>query len=291
MSLFSSSPRNFGLFCIALLLTVGVNAEARKKKKKSDAPPPVGWHIEEGWAHQCYFGPDFVKLPDTDRRMARSSVLDEMMKQWSGQMNDGISLDAAAIEKVETTLLGRPEKVEQVVISNLEKCKTSATSGGIDSSAWNSWLRGLSSQLTAGECLTPFNYTMFDYLDIGTDWQRTMPLCAGDRVRISGSSTDKFRISEGGGWITVEGDTTLSTLGSENHPCNLEGCWAGMLIARFVTESGVETILVVGLQTTFEAPEHGELSYRINDNTFYDNKWYQHGGLVDHTAIEISPAK
>ena len=67
---------------------------------------------------------------------------------------------------------------------------------------------------------------------------------------------------------------------------------AGMLIMKFVGKAtGFETIVPVGVSAVFTAPEDGEISYRINDTSFYDNKWHQSGSVIDHTAIEVSPAQ
>ena len=105
-----------------------------------------------------------------------------------------------------------------------------------------------------------------------------------------GSTTDRYKITDGGDWITAAGDQSQLTSGQE-WPCNLEGCYAGMLIARYTTEQGLEMVFPVGARWEWTAPEHGELSFRINDTTFYDNTWYKSGGLVDHTSIEISPVE
>ena len=58
-----------------------------------------------------------------------------------------------------------------------------------------------------------------------------------------------------------------------------------------MSSSGTETIYPVGSSLNFEAPSHGRITYGINDDTFYDNVWYQSGGLIDHASVEISPAK
>ncbi len=255
-------------------------------KDTTPAAPPVGWYAEEGWTMSCYFPPDFSSFNETERRMKRAEVLDEMLDQWRGTREDGVAFDEEVIDGVETVLLGRPEKIEAIVQQNLSQCKQVA--GGGTLSAWSSWAKSLPATLTAGECATPFDFTMFDYLDIGTGWQRTMGICQGDLVRISGTVSDRYRISDKGDWITVEGDTSQVTTGAD-WPCNFEGCYAGMLILRFVSDAGIETIMPVGAELIFEAPQHGEISYRINDTTFYDNKWYQQGSLIDHASIEISP--
>ena len=44
-----------------------------------------------------------------------------------------------------------------------------------------------------------------------------------------------------------------------------------MLIMKHVRKSGMESVVLVGSSATFTAPEDGEISYRINDTTFYDN--------------------
>jgi len=271
---------------LAGLILPGV--AAAKKKKDEPAPPPVGWHVEEGWAHSCFHPPDWAQLNTIDRKMKRAEALDEMIAQWRGGRDDGITFPEQRIDDLETTLLGRPEDIESTSAANLGHCKASATGSGSD--AWGAWLRDLPGKLTEGECHTPFDYTMFDYLDIGNGWQRPMPICQGDRVQISGTSKDRFRVSDDGPWITVAGDPDRSTSGMGDYPCNLEGCLEGMLLLKFTTEAGIETILPVGSGIVFEAPEHGEIAYRINDVSLFDNKWYTSGGIEDHTAIEISPA-
>ena len=257
------------------------------KKDTSPTPPPVGWHAEEGWTMQCYYPPTWGSMNETDRRMKRSEALDEVLGQWGGNRDDGVNFGDDLVLEIETVLLGRPEKIEAFIEQNANKCRQAAAPGG-DTAPWRSWAKGLASALTAGECAIPLDYTMFDYLDIETGWQRTLSICQGDIIRISGTENDKYRISDGGPWINVAGDTSSSSAGAD-WPCNFEGCYPGQLIMRFVSEAGVETILPVGTQLIWEAPEHGQISYRINDVTLYDNKWYQQGSLIDHTSIEITP--
>ncbi|MBC8454999.1 MAG: hypothetical protein H8D71_02200, partial [Deltaproteobacteria bacterium] len=56
-------------------------------------------------------------------------------------------------------------------------------------------------------------------------------------------------------------------------------------------DSGIESIVPVGVRATFTAPEDGVVSYRINDTTFFDNKWHISGSIIDRASIEVSPAK
>jgi hypothetical protein len=273
------------LFLTALMvLGVSQDAEARKRRKRK-GPPPTGWVDGETGTPACYHTPIWDGFNEIDRRMKRSEAMDEVLNQWRGLRNDGINLDPRVIEEVETVLLGRPEKIEKFVVDNLAHCLSG------DAAAWSAWSKGLKAVLTAGECNTPLDYTMFDYLDIGSGWQRPLNICKGNSIRISGSARDMYRLSDESPWITVLGDPAISTLSPE-WPCNLEGCKAGMLTMRFVAKgSGVETIVAVGASAMFTAPADGVISYRINDTSFFDNIWHTSGSVIDHTAIEVSPAK
>ena len=255
----------------------------------------VGWHVENaetGFA--CYYPPDFASMGEGEKIKARSTTLDEMKSQWVGKRGDGIAFDESRAEDVETVLLGSPEKIEKVAADNLAHClevaKASTTPGGGNASAWQAWFTNLPSTLTAGECVAHFDVQMFDYLEIGSGWQRDVNLCAGDKVVITASANDMYRITENGPWINAAGDPDQKTTSSD-WPCNKEGCLAGMFIVRFTTQDGVETIYPAGLEMQFEAPENGTLSYRINDDTVFDNKYRQKGSLIDKTAIEIAAAE
>lgn len=285
----SALPRlGAGAAIVGLVGLLSPGLAAAKKKPKEAPAPPVGWHQEEGWKGACYFPPDFGKMLEGDRRAARAAALDDMLSQWNGKRDDGVEMSETLTEALETVLLGAPTKIEAVTLQNLAQCKAYMAGGGLD--AWTSWVRAAPGKLTAGECMAHFDYTLFDYLEIGQGWQRPVNLCKGDKINISGTEKDKFRISDDGPWINVAGDTNTPTFGGD-WPCNVEGCFAGMLVARFVTEAGVETILPVGEGIVFEAPEHGELTYRINDTTFFDNTWFKSGSITDRTAIELSPAQ
>jgi hypothetical protein len=258
---------------------------------KPPAPPPAapkGWFKEPtGWKFECYHPPDWSSLQETDRRMARAEAVSAIISQWSGKREDGISFDSQVVEDVEVTVLGRPDSMEGVVAQNLELCRKVST-GQADADAWYSWVRSLPGKLTAGECMTPLNYTMFDYLEIGDGWQRALPICKGNKIRIWATTQDKFRLTDKGPWITVVGDPAGSATG--DYPCNTENCKPGQLIMRFKSEAGVESILPVGHELIWEAPENGEIMYRINDNTLYDNIWFKNGGITDHAAVTVEPA-
>ena len=278
-----------GLLALLPLVLAPHDAFAKKKKEVAPAAPKEGWVQEGTSAMSCYYPPNWESMQEIDRRQARAKVLTELEKQWSGARNDGISFSEGAIEDVDTTLLGRPELIEGVSAQNLTLCQGVAA-GQATADQWQAWLKALPGKLTAGECLRPLDYTMFDYLDIGVGWQRPLSICKGDKIRVSGTPKDKYRVRDDGPWINVGGDTTKPTTGAD-WPCNVEGCFEGMLVMKFVTLSGVETIIPVGTELTWTAPEHGEITYRINDTTLYDNNWFKSGSMQDRTAIEIAPAE
>ena len=259
-------------------------------KEPVKAEPKVGWHQDEGWSLACYHPPEFDKLNELDRREAREIAMDSMLGQWSGNRADGVSFDSGIIEDVETILLSQPMKIEDLSRQNLATCGQVA-SGTSPISSWDSWVGGLPASLTEGECNTHFVDTVFDYLNITVEYENSFPICEGDIIAIKGTVKDQYRIVDDGDWINVEGDLNSKSLGKENLPCNIENCYDGMLIMKFISSDGVETIYPVGAELRFKAPSHGRIMYGINDDTFYDNVWYQSGGLIDHASVEISPAK
>ncbi len=273
---------------LSLLLAVSLVDAKPKKSKGPPPPPPVGWHKEEGWKGDCYFPPNYESLGEGDRKMARQTALEGMKTQWSGTREDGVTFDSGLVDDVETVLLGRPTNIEAISRANLEQCRTVMKGG--DAGAWQSWLSALPAKLTAGECMVPLTYTVFDYLDLGRSWQLPIGLCKGDKARIIASSKDRYRISDSGAWLNVEGDVAQKATGAE-YPCNIEGCNVGMLVGKFVTDSGVETTFPIGTEYTFAAPEHGTLSISVNDTVWYDNKWFKSATIEDRTAITIEPGQ
>ncbi len=257
-------------------------------KPPEPAAPMVGWHTaDEGGKFACYFPPNFAKMDELSRKTARAEVLDEVFGQWRGKREDGVSFEEGMLEQLENVMFGDMSKLEGVVTKNADWCRK-VSMGQAQMDAWHGWVRGLGSKLTEGECYAHFDYTLFDYLEIDVDWQRELSICQDDKVRISGTGQDRFRITDKGNWITVDGDPNDPS-GGTDLPCNIEGCFRGQLIMRFRSDAGVEVIKPVGTGVSFVAPENGTISYRINDDTYYDNKWYQSAGIIDHASVEISP--
>ena len=259
-------------------------------KKVDESSSLVGWNKgdAETWTGSCYFPPDYEALEAseglTSRKLARQASLEAMISQWRGDRLDGVSFDSGVIEDVEITLLGRPEHIEDVSQKNLEFCKQTMGAGA-GTGNWESWLKSLPDELTAGECNTPLQDTYFHYFDINASWQLSIPVCAGDGVRFS-ASKDRYRVSDDGEWIDADGSGAAA---GADYPCNREGCNVGMMVARFTSEDGVEDFFPVGRSATWTAPSHGSISITVNDTSYYDNTWYQSGSIIDHTSVEIGP--
>jgi hypothetical protein len=271
---------------LVLSLVVGTPALAGKKKKDAPAAPVVGWQPAGAAGGQCWHPPDFSTLPEGTKRMAWQETRDAIVAQWRGDRADGVDFDDQLVENVETVLLAKADRIEQVSKDNLAQCKTAMTGGG--TGAWEAWLRGIPAQLTAGECRTPpMDYTLYDYLSINHDWQIPVQVCKGDHITVHGTPADYYQITKGGPFINVTGDpsdTNVSGL-----PCNVEGCVRGMLIMRFTGESGVQQILPVGDTREFLAPEHGRVDVMINDDSMSDNLYKVDRGVEHHTGIEYKP--
>jgi hypothetical protein len=266
-------------------------AEAKPKKAKGPPPPPpVGWYKEEGWSGECFAPPDFEKLGEGDRKMERQKALEAMVAQWSGARDEAVKMTGTAAEDLETVLLGRPQMIEGVARQNRDLCVAFRKGG--DLGDWQSAIKALPAKLTVGECPSPpLTYTLFDYLDIGKSWQRPIGLCKGDKALITATVTDKYRVADNAPWITVEGDPSQPKPGGADWPCTVEGCLVGMLVGKFVTEAGVELIFPIGAEKVFVAPEHGTLSWSINDNVWYDNRFFKGKSIEDHTAVTVAPAE
>lgn len=256
------------------------------KKAPEAAAPKVGWVQDDGWMGACYYPPDFASMGTGERRVARSETLDALMSQWSGERADGVSFDERDIRSVETLLLRFPEKVEEVAARNASACAGAMQGGGVG--AWQRWFEGLPSALIAGECTEPLDRTMYDYLDFGRSWQFPASICEGERVRITASRNDYFRVEDGGPWINAEGDRDQPAVG-QDHLCNLEGCYVGQLILRWRGKDGGEVIRPVGTQLDFQAPGHGTIEVAINDTTPYNNVFKVERGVQHRTQITYQP--
>lgn len=271
-----------------LIPLVVFSCAAKKPKKDVEPPrPTVGWYQQAGWPAACYFPPAFGELGVGDRRMARDNARDALMEQWKGARGDFL-LDATLVENLETVMLGSPEKVEVAAIENYDECSKAWTSG--DTTAWKAWAEALPSRLLKGVCRRPLDDTLFYYLDVGAGWQFAASVCDDDRVEISATSADYYRVDDKGPWVNAEGDTSKPATGSE-YPCNTEGCYAGTLLLRFRGESGAVIIKPLGLHMIFDPPEHGTIDIAINDTTYFNNIFKTESNIQHRTGVTYEPVK
>jgi hypothetical protein len=268
----------------ALALSV---AGKKEKKGKGPAVAPVGWQVVKGGTGECHYPPAFDTMPQGPRVMARQQALEAALTQWRGERNDGVAVTETVSTNVETVLLGHPKDIEPTLIENLAWCEKVRT-GQATTGEWESWLATLPAKLTEGECkgsIVP--QTLYDYLNIHTEWHIPAPLCKGDEIVVTASDKDYYRIEKGGPWINAMGDTKQPGKGDDL--CTLEGCYKGTVLMRFRGESGAEQILPVGISRVFTAPEHGQITVTINDGDYTDNEWKVEAGLQHHTGIGYQP--
>lgn len=269
-----------GLAALAMIASCG----SKNPKTKASVE---GWQGKADWPARCWYPPSFGSLGPGDRKLARQKTLKAMMSQWSGHADDVVSFDSDDVTDIETVLLGQPDLIEQVAVENLGKCESAMNAAG-DTLGWAKWLRDAPGRLTEGQCKSaPLDYQLFDYLDIARGWQIPASVCLDDMVRIRASSMDMYQIEKGGKWINAAGDPDKPALGTQL-PCNFEGCFQGQLIMRFTGYSGTQQIIPVGLEYTFDPPEHGKIEVMINDDTMYDNKFKVEGTIGHHTSIEYA---
>lgn len=255
------------------------------KTPPAPAAPLVGWVQQDGWAGSCYFPQNFDEIGGGAKRIARSEAITAVFQQWRGEKDSFVRFDDTIVMAAETTILGNPDKVEWVAAENAEQCADAMRRGG-DMSRWNSWFREAVPRMQEGLCpYSPLDYTVYDYLSITTGWQFDRRVCEGDEFDVSASVIDFYKLSADGPWITAEGDTSQSAVGTDL-PCNLETCYPGQVIMRFKGDDGYETIVPVGSGASFTAPGHGQVWVQINDDSWSDNTFKVEAGMQHHTSIE-----
>lgn len=276
------------LVLVALGLVSAHSDALAKKPKKAAAAPITGWHREEGWAGDCWYPPDFGTMAEGAKRMAWQESRDAIVGQWRGDRGDGVSLNPNYVERLETTMLSKADRVEQVARENLEQCKAARASNSTD--AWGQWIVSINAKLTEGECpYPPLDYTAFQTLSINDGWQFPLNICKGNRVNVHGSEQDYFQLEPKGPWINIAGDPAQPASGG-SLPCTIEGCLRGQLVMRFTSDSGVSQIVPVGIDLDFLAPEHGRIEVMINDDSMSDNKFKVERGVEHHTTLTVKPA-
>lgn len=279
------------LLVLVPCLMLSVAGKKDKKKKKGKKDERVGWvKPSEEASGACYYKPNFEEMTSGPRKIARSEAIEAVLSQWKGERGDGVTMPEKYAYDIETVLLGDPKDIEVIIDENTEWCEKRMAGEATDA-AWAEWVAGLSTRLTKGECkgsLLPRE--MHDYLNISGEWHMKMPFCKGDKVIVSASTKDLYRVREGGPWITIAGELGKSVTGDQ-WACTLEGCYHGTLVARFRNYDGtIEQIFPVGSGATeYTCPDHGYLEVMINDDAWHDNVWKVEGGMQHHAGVSYLP--
>ncbi len=287
-------------FRIALLVLLavalmGTPALAKKKKKKKkgeeEAPPPVGEVMIGDW--KCYGPPDFANMNTSQLRMARSDALVYLQDFTTGKVMQDFQLEGESLSYFETAFLGRPQLLDDWLQTNFEWC-SAVGKGKKKPSEYLDYLRGIGRELEAGQCYKPLTYEYHNFMDISAEWQFRLHVCENDQLLIesTGEENGQYTIADTGKmkdnyFITSEGDPNVPEAGELGIVPELPH---GALIMRFEAEDGSFTkYFKVGTSLEWKAPQHGYISFTINDTTYFDNKFRDMKGAIDYLGLDIYP--
>jgi len=293
------SRRRWFLVLALMLLAVCVVATpafAKKKKKKKkkgeeEAPPPVGETMIGDW--KCYGPPDFAAMNTSQIRMARSDALVYLQDFTTGKVMEGFKLEGEALTYFETAFLGRPALLDDWLAENFTWCQD-VGKGKKKPSEYLAYLSALGRELEAGQCYKPLDYEYHNFMDIQAGWQFRIHICEGNSILIeaTGEENGQYTIADTGKmadntFMTAEGDLNVPEAGDLGPVPELPH---GALIMRFEAEDGSFTkYYKVGLTTEFVAPQHGYISFTVNDLTYFDNKFRDIKGAIDYLGVDIYP--
>ncbi len=304
------------LVALAAVALMGAPAFAKKKKKKKkkgeEAPPPVG--LLEVGQMKCWNPPDFAKINESERVMQRSDALVYLQELVNGQILNGDFQikDLEDLTYFETAFLGRPQLLDDWLTTNLEKCKA-VGQGKMKASDYQYYLSQIGRELEAGECYKPLTYEYHNFMDVQASWQFRIHVCKGNKflVETTGVENGKYTVADTGKYrenvyITADGmpvadagiydkkkelpeGVTMEVAGDRG--VVPEEPW-GAVVMRFEHEDGSMTKYhLVGNALEFEAPEHGFISFTVNDNQYYDNKFHDVRGAIDYLGLDIYPSE
>jgi len=299
------------LLLIALAL-IAAPAFAKKKKKKkkgaAEEPPPVGKVMVGKFA--CYAPPDFAKMSGTDRVVARSEALEYVMGLANGTVNEGFKFeDDEDINYLESAFYGRPALLDDWLGDNFKRCQA-VGQGKAKASDYLAWFSGQGRELEEGECYKPLDYEYHNFMDIQVGWQYRIHVCKDDKALIetTGLENGKYTIQDTGKaktnvYITADGVPVAAGMYDKMDPLPPEAVAVpagdkgpvpeephGAVVMRFEAEDGSYTkYFLVGAKLEFEAPDHGFVSFTVNDTTFFDNKYHDVRGAIDYLGLDIYP--
>jgi len=276
------------------MVVTPVLAKKKKKKKKKGAevPPPVGEVVVGKWT--CYSPPNFAALSDGKRRIARSEALNYLQRLVVGQVMEGFAIESSEdLEYFETAFLGRPSLVDTWMAENFERCMKVAK-GKAKPSDYLDYLSKIGREFEKGECYKPLDYEYHNYVDIQSGWQFRIHVCAGDKilVELTGEENGKYTIEDTGSvsknrYITAVGDPDVPEAGDKG----LVAQYAlGAVLLRFEAEDGSHTQYhPTGHSLQWKAPQHGFISFSVNDTTYFNNAFHDAGNGIDFLGLDIYP--
>ena len=269
-------------------------AKKRKKKKKgAEEPPPVGEVVIGKWT--CYGPPDFAGLTDGKRRAARGEALDYLQRFVTGKVMEGFAIEGDEdLTYFETAFLGRPSLIDTWLGENFERCKA-VGKGKAKPSAYLEYLSKIGRELEKGECYRPLDYEYHNYLDIQSGWQFRIHVCSGDKVLIetTGAENGRYTLEDSGKvkknkYITSAGDPEKPEAGEAGLVADQPH---GAVLLRYEAEDGSYTKYhSVGLAMEWQAPEHGFISFAVNDTTYFNNAFHDGRSGIDFMGIDVYPS-
>ena len=162
--------------------------------------------------------------------------------------------------------------------------------------AYAEYLAGIGREFEQNECYKPLVYEYHDFLDIQQGWQWRVHACRGDQVVIeaTGEENGKYTVEDKGKsdqnkYITAKGDPDRPEAGDAGL---VPEAPFGALVMKFEAEDGSYTqTYTIGASLGWEAPDHGYLSFSVNDVQYYDNKFHDLKGAIDYLGVDIYPAE
>ena len=303
--------RRWSLYLLITLTTMALIAPAalaKKKKKGSEPPPPEPGAWFEVHGVKCYNPPDFASEPnEPKKRMMRQHGMEEILKLMRGEINEQFVVDERKIDNWEIDFLGKPKALEPFLANNLAQCKLYAQ-GELGLQEYVAWIASGGKRATAGDCSNPLVYELHQTISVQDGWQVRRHVCKDDQVLIETTETNRYTVADTGdyettAWINpsgacvnivgatvelVECPPPMSVTSAEDLLC--PECPHGAVLIRFEHEDGSPPdIQILGSSMEYQASDNGWISFTVNDQTYYDNKFHEANGVIDYLPLSIYP--
>lgn len=282
------------LCAFATLCLMAPAALAKKKPKKGEeeaTPPPAGEVMIGQW--KCYVSPNWATLSHSERLSARSRALVYLQDLTGGKVVQDFVMEGESLTQFENAFLGRPELVEEFLPANFERCKA-VGEGRLQPAEYLEYLKSLGWELEQGQCHNPLTYEYHNFMDIQSDWQFKLHICKDDQILVeaTGEANGQYTVQakekiKDNRYITAVGDPEMPLAGDAGLVSDLP---LGALVMRFEAEDDSYTrFFLIGQHYEFKAPDHGYISFAVNDTTYFDNKFRDASGAIDYLGLDIYP--